>query len=385
MSDSFPAEIRVSESDTGVVYRLPRRMLGCTTIGGLVVLLLGLLACAASAGVFVLAALTAKHGSLAMGILVGVVIGLPFVLLGLFLCLLGLWLSIGHTVIRLENTRLAANFKIGPWALFWQQRKLTDVRRFVLRSDGEQKTPVLSAICQQSRPMNLGSLYPYEWLWQLGQDLAERRQAQGVAGVNVIGLEEEWTDFTGERQLPSAWSRVIVETSPDGTTYRVPAAGWLDGGCLILGFMGIVFVLVAFGLSLLVAPFEVALALVGCFGLAGGGFMLGAFVLARRQVVLAVKGDTLTITRTGLSTSTRSWTRDELEAIRAVRELRKRTTVDDEGRRHTRWEWLVELQIHPFKGRALALSGRYGLDGRAVEQEWEWLATALREALEVPA
>lgn len=197
-------------------------------------------------------------------------------------------------------------------------------------------------------------------------------------------MEAEWTDFSGERVVQPALSRVVVDQTPEGPIFRIPAAGWGSPGPPALGYFAAL--VAAFGLVLLlqipagggVIPFLVCLlvAFVLC---------LGAGALARRQVVFEVRGDTLVLTRNGLWTRTQSWPREDIEAIRAVRELRKRTTTDQEGNTSTTWVWVVELQIHAAGRGPVVLSGRYGLHGRALEQEWEWLATALREALEVPS
>jgi hypothetical protein len=116
------------------------------------------------------------------------------------------------------------------------------------------------------------------------------------------------------------------------------------------------------------------------------GLLLGAVLMARRQVSFEVLlSGKLVLTRIGLFRHVQSWSGDELAAVRAIRELRKQTTRDKEGHAHTSWVWVVELQIHPTKGRPVGLSGRYGMFGLAVEQEWEWLATVLRQSLDVPA
>jgi hypothetical protein len=118
--------------------------------------------------------------------------------------------------------------------------------------------------------------------------------------------------------------------------------------------------------------------------LVGGGFLLGAILVARRRVIFTVRDETLALTRIGLFTRVQSWSREDLAAIRVVRELRKQTTTDQHGHTQTHWVWVVELQIHPATGRPVVFSGSYGMLRRATPQEWEWLATALRAALDVP-
>jgi hypothetical protein len=383
MSTSLPAEIGVRELPGGVYYRLPRRRFGCAAAVGLVVALFGAFFAAGGAGALLAAVAFGRKESLLAGVLIGL-IGVPIVLLGLFLALGGLWLTFGHTEIRLADGRLSSILKIGPLLYFVRRRNLADLRRLVLASDADKKSPVLVAACAGPRPMELATLYPYDWLWHLGEDLALRCRVSRGDEPGALEVEEEWTDFTGERPEQPALSRVVVEEAAEGPVFRVPAAGWRDAGPLALGTVAAIFA--AFGLALLLllpAEGKAVVLLVGL--LPALGMFLGSVVLARRHVVFEVRGDTLVLTRTGLFTRTRSWSRDEVDAIRAVRELRKQTSTDEEGNTNTTWVWVVELQIHAADRRPVVLSGRYGMIGRAIEQEWEWLATALREALEVPA
>jgi hypothetical protein len=113
--------------------------------------------------------------------------------------------------------------------------------------------------------------------------------------------------------------------------------------------------------------------------------LLGGFMNARRQLTFEVRGDKLVLTRIGLFKSVQTWAREEIAAIRCVREQRQQTGTDQQGHHYTKWVWVVELQIHPAKGRPVVFSGRYGMLARVMEQEWEWLATALRQDLDVSA
>jgi hypothetical protein len=383
MSTPLPSEIRVKEIPGGVHYRLPRRRFGCAAAVGLVVAVFGLFFGAGGVGALVAAVVFGRQGEILVEVLIGLA-SVPFLLLGLFLFLSGLWLTFGHTELRLAGGRLSSVLKIGPLPYAVRRRDLADVRRLVLVSDAEQKNPVLAAACAGPGPVELAALYPYDWLWYLAQDLAGRCRVYRGDGEGTPDVEAEWTDFSGERPVQPALSRVVVEEGAEGPIFRVPPAGWGNPGPLALLVFAALFA--AFGLAFLsLIPAEGRVfAFLICL-LPALGMSLGAVVLARRRVVLEVRGDTLVLTRTGLFTRTRSWSRDDLDAVRAVRELRKRTTTDDQGNTSTTWVWVVELQIHAGGRRPVVLSGRYGLLGRAIEQEWEWLATALRDALEVPA
>jgi hypothetical protein len=381
MSTSLPPEIRVTELADGVRYRLPRRGLGCATLTGLVVALFGFFCAAGAVGGLLGAFVIGRQGSLVGAVVIGLLFCAPILVLGLFLLLSGLWLLFGHTELRLADGRIVSLLKIGPLTCFARRRASADVQRLVLVSDNEQKGPVLAAACVGARPVELATLYPYDWLWYLGQDLAGRLQAS--AESQALELEEEWTDFTGERPVQPALSRIAVEESEEGTLFRVPAAGWRDPGPLVLLFVGSTFAAVALTLALTIPANQGIVLLIGL--LPTLGLLLGAVTLARRHVLLAVRDDTLVLTRIGLFTHVRSWRYEELTAVRAVRELRKQTTTDQQGHTHRHWAWVEELQIHSFQGRPVVLSGRYGMLGRTAPQEWEWLATALRQALDVPA
>ena len=82
-----------------------------------------------------------------------------------------------------------------------------------------------------------------------------------------------------------------------------------------------------------------------------------------------VEGRQLRVTTKGLfGTKERRWDRDEIAAIRADR---SNMEVNDRP--------VIELQIQPRTGKKTGL-----LAGRN-EQELRWLATRLRQALQVPA
>jgi hypothetical protein len=383
MATPLPSEIEVRELPGGVYYRLPRRRFGCAAATGLMAALLG--ACFAAGGVgagLLAVAFGRQQGPLA-GALIGLV-AVPVLLLGLFLFLGGLWLAFGHTEIRLADGRLSSTLKIGPLRYVVRRLNLADLRRLVLVSDGDKKTPVLVAACAGPRPVELATLYPHDWLWGLGEDLALRCRVSRGDEPGTLEVEEEWTDFTGERPSQPALSRVVVEETAEGPVFRVPAPGWRDPGPLAMLFFATLFAAIGLALLLVLPAGGRVIVLLVCL-LPSLGMFLGTFVLARRHAVFEVRGDTLVLTRTGLFTRTRSWSRDEVDAIRAVRELRKQTSTDEEGNTNTTWVWVVELQIHASERGSVVLSGRYGMIGRAIEQEWEWLATALREALDVPA
>jgi hypothetical protein len=382
MSDSFPSEIRVVELSDGVSYRLPRRGFGCATAIGLVMVVFGFFFCAGAVGGLLGAIVMGQAGNPVVGILVAMGLAAPCFAVGVFLTLSGLWLMFGHTELHLTSGRLASVLKIGKLTCFIRRRAAVDVQRLVLVSDNEQKGPLLAAACARGRHMQLATAYPYDWLWYLGQEVANRLQADRGTQAEAIELEEEWTDFTGERPVQPDLSRILIDKSEEGTLFRVPRLGWSNLGPFVLLFAGCAVAAIVLYLFISI-PGKQWLILLGF--LPAIGLLLGAVLMARRQVSFEVRSGTLVLTRIGLFRHVQSWSGDELGEVRAVRELRKQTTRDKEGHAHTKWVWVVELQIHPTKGRPVVISGRYGMFGLAVEQEWEWLATVLRQSLDVPA
>jgi hypothetical protein len=101
----------------------------------------------------------------------------------------------------------------------------------------------------------------------------------------------------------------------------------------------------------------------------GLGMLAETVNLGRRTAELVVEGRQLRVTTKGLfGTKQRSWSRDDIAAIRADRSGME---VNDRP--------VMELQIHPRLGK------KVGLLGGREEAELRWLATRLRQALQVPA
>jgi len=94
-----------------------------------------------------------------------------------------------------------------------------------------------------------------------------------------------------------------------------------------------------------------------------------ALQLGRRTVELVVEGGQLRVTFKGpIRTTQKIWSRPELAAIRV-----DRSNVEINHR------VLPELQIHPRSGK------KQGMLAGHEEKELLWLATRLRQALQVPA
>ena len=150
----------------------------------------------------------------------------------------------------------------------------------------------------------IGTAYPYDWLWYLGQEVAGRLQADRGSQAKVIELEEEWTDFTGERPVQPALSRILIDKSEEGTLFRVPRLGWSNLGPIVLLFAGGAIAAVVLCLFISI-PGKHWLILLGF--LPAIGLLLGRILLARRQVSIEVRSGTLVLTRIGLFRHIQSW------------------------------------------------------------------------------
>jgi hypothetical protein len=105
------------------------------------------------------------------------------------------------------------------------------------------------------------------------------------------------------------------------------------------------------------------------FWAVGIGLLLAALNMGRRKAAIAVTGGTLMVIQSGLfGTKQRDWPPGEVEAVRAGP---SGMTVNDKP--------VLELQI--FDGGA----NKFGLLAGRSDEELEWMAHELREALQVPA
>jgi hypothetical protein len=385
MSDPL-AGVRVRElPDGGVVYRLPVGKGVGPLLIGLVVFVFGLFFTCGAAGGLVGACVLFFGGDMFGLFLAGSVMALAVLALGVLLTLGGLWMALGHTDLRVAGGRLSAVLKIGPFPYVVRRRPLEQVARLAVIAGAERKGAELVAVCPGAKPLELANLYPYDLLWSVGCELAERCNAARPEDAEPLALEAEWSVFSGERPVQPALSRIVISDTDDGRTYLVPPAGWLSTA-LVLGLFGSVMgiFLLSMGLQLMrtdpKSPWWIVLA----FLLVPAGLLVAAFAVARRHVRLTVADETLTLRRVGLfGARTRSWPREELARVYANREQR-RVRHHSEAGVSTHWVWVTDLRIEDSSGNTEVVSGRYGLLARAVEQEWEWLATALRKELEVP-
>jgi hypothetical protein len=192
--------------------------------------------------------------------------------------------------------------------------------------------------------------------------------------ANVKAADQESSAY-----LPTlpAKSPITIERFADGLTIQVPPAG-LWGGTKGLFFFALVWNgFMAIFTPLMIAGFLagndakqdgsiwIAILFLSVFWLVGVGLLLGSLNMARRGAALAVTGGTLMVLQTGLfGSKQRDWPPGDLEAVRAGP---SGMTVNDVP--------VLELQIFDGGGNKFGL-----LAGRS-DEELEWLAYELRQAL----
>jgi hypothetical protein len=168
---------------------------------------------------------------------------------------------------------------------------------------------------------------------------------------------------------------VLVERSPGYLCCTIPPAGLWRGakgvflfGLFWCGFMAVVsFVVLRDGLPTHGSSPLGMVAFIALFWLVGIGVMIAAVDMGKRTLKFTIAGTQLSIVNRGLF-GPKQWelSRDEIAAIRADA---NGIEVDDQP--------VTELQIHPHIGKKIGL-----LAGRD-EQEIRWLATELRQALQI--
>jgi hypothetical protein len=221
--------------------------------------------------------------------------------------------------------------------------------------------------------------YPKDWLLGMAEELKNYvgGSAFSVATASVEVVEKTLAN-ENDADMPEqpAGSLVQVEEHTSGVCLNVPPPGLWRGSMglfffslLWCGFM-MVFTTVAMlpGTKKEGPVWVIILFLLG-FWAVGLGMMAVAINLGRRTATLAAEGGRLRVETGGLfGAKQREWICGEISAIRA-----DASNVEVNHRR------LFELQIHPVMGKKVGL-----LAGRD-EHELRWMATRLRQALNVPA
>jgi hypothetical protein len=329
------------------------------------------------------------------------------------LIVFGLFVIAGHNEVAIRSGQLWAIHRCGP--LHWTRRKpLEQLRGFRVehfqnmphpRSGpsalplawpvGWESTARLVADGIDGKTFAVCQAYPRALLLGLADELARRIPQEAVtnAGASVAPLEvgEVSLDPTEIQERPEqpANSPAIRTANAGGLTITLPPAGMRRGN----GRAFLLWTLCWNGFLIPFTAFMVPAAFMGqvkweggnqpvnpwfCvlfltpFWAVGFGSLFGLLHQARRRAVLAVIGDRLEIhLLSPLGNRRYEWGRDELAGIR----VESTFVSDGDGGGH----WKTDLCTQPHSGQPVHL-----LDHRK-KPELEWIATELRQALQVPA
>ena len=366
---ALPSSITVRKSPQGLHYRLPRRRTPTVrlqvllmVIVGAPLLMIGLILTWTSAG----------QVPFLVGILLTVIA--PSILgwaIASYAC---------HSAVELSRDRLILTEWLGPFPLR-RMRPIDHLRRLALYrvQKGEWSKPphngVLEVVCEGSQSLWFAIGYPCELLSSVAADLAERcalpppeeaRDLPCETRIEPLFISPVRDEDTFDRLEQPTGSKIEMSQQAGGlTVFRVPP-GPLPDAVPILLFLTLVLAVFALwlGEEILPAPIAffppvVVLAAAVC----------GLMHFLRRWTVIAVSREHLSVLRAGgpVPPRERHWQRS------AIRELRM-----DLSPARRRNEEVCTVHVYFHSGTKAGMC--WGRD----KEELAWLATLLREALEVP-
>ena len=315
---------------------------------------------------------------------------IPFLLGGLIPEAIGLLILFGRGRVEWKEGRLRATEILGPfrWTRKLPAKPIARLEVAAPTNVDRQGQPAPQAmerfsgmmvVYEDSTKKLLVLGYPKDWVRDVANELkgfvggaVSAVNAPAVQVVDTTGVIPDEADVT----QPPDGSRVQLTEQVNGLRLNIPPAGlWRGSKGFILfpiawcAFMA-VFTTVALlpgtkreGATLAFIPFLLL------FWAIGLGLMAFVVNLGRRTAELVVEGSRLHVETKGLFGAKQlTWTREELAAIRV-----DRSNMEVNNRP------VLELQIHPRTGKKVGL-----LAGRD-EEELRWLATKLRQALQLPA
>jgi hypothetical protein len=403
MSESLPPEIQAVDLGNGWRYVLPLRQLGRYRLIGCLPLAFGGLFSAMPAFLGIMAGirLLPQGGPVVWFFALFAAFLLLFVLAGMFLMGIGVFVLAGHSEIEIHHGRLSAIERAG-WLRWKRWRKTASVRRFHL-GVGRAKThngvaagPLanaggLVAELDTGKPFLLAFGYTREMLRPLAEELSGRCNLMLDEGammgtrppVEVVEVPLDPSAFRERHEQPAS-SKVMCERAADGVTLSVPPAGLWRGskGLFLLSVFwlgislaasgGLGGAAVGGGLKGMGWGAVFPLGLCTLFLGIGIAMLLAAINMGRQRAVLAVVGGSLMVLQTGIFGSKRGeWDRDQVADIRTGP---SGLSSGSEGNQKP----IIQLQIHLKSGRTFGM-----LTGRD-DAELFWLATVLRKALRRP-
>ncbi|HLJ91832.1 MAG TPA: hypothetical protein VKU02_01435 [Gemmataceae bacterium] len=260
----------------------------------------------------------------------------------------------------------------------WSRSQLADVRVGKIMDSEGPDTPVLHI-----QP------YPGEGK-RFRLPLEDEAEARWLATIlrHALHMAEETPPSNAapflERPEQPAGSRIVQQMVADDVTLTVPPPGFGQTDvrnqllCSLISFG--VSALVAALLCLIFKDRAVWLLIAGIGGVLGIAFLVDAVSRARRQLVLTVAGDTLSVQQLSLyGVRHEQWPRWRLADVRVGDTLVGRiANAYLRQLAYDRAEPRYELQVHLRNGDIVRFLDGYG------DAELQWLATVLRRALHVP-
>ena len=313
-----------------------------------------------------------------------------FVLGGLMPMVFGLGILFGRCRVAWKEGQLQAMEVLGP--LRWKRRlsrqpvARLEVAAATASDSGRQSAPKqfenfssLVAVFEDGSKQLMVLGYPKEWLLGVAEELkgyvGGRKNPIAPVKVEVVANTLLTADAGDVPQQP-AGSRMQLVEQVNGLRITVPPVGiWRGSKGLFLGAL-IWCSFIAFFTFMFVLPGVrkegsfggVALILSG-FWFVGLALLAFAVNMGRRSAELVVEGNSLRVETKGLfGTKQRSLSRSDITAIRT-----------DHSGMEVNSKPVMELQIHPRTGK------KFGLLAGQNEHELRWIATRLRQRLEVPA
>jgi hypothetical protein len=237
----------------------------------------------------------------------------------------------------------------------------------------------LTAVFEDGSKKLLVLGYPKDWLLAVAEEL------KSCAGGSTFSAEPAQVEVVEQSPASAndaevaeqpAGSRVQVEEHTNGVTLTVPPEGlgrtaksFFFFALMWCALMTVFTVLIFLPNAKREGPLWVIVLFLLGFWAIGLGMLAGAINMGRRRATLTAEGGRLRIETKGLfGARQQEWSRGDIAAIRA-----DASNIEVNHRR------LLELEIHPVMGKKVGL-----LAGRD-ENELRWLATRLRQALDVPA
>jgi hypothetical protein len=314
---------------------------------------------------------------------------LPFVIAGCVPLGMGLLILFGRCRVEWKDGRLQTTEILGPlrWTRRLPRRPIRKLEVAAAQSTTRGSSAPqpregfsgLAAVFEDGSKKMVVLGYPKDWLLALAEELKDYVSGSAFSAASApVEVVEKTLANENDDNVPEqpAGSRVQVEEHTAGVKLTVPPAGlWRGSKGFILFPLFWCLLTAVFTLATLSpgtqkeSPVWMIILLLLVFWAVGLGMLAGAINLGRRTATLTVEGGRLRAETKGLfGTKQQEWSRGEIAALRA----------DASGMKVNNRP-VIELQIHPVAGKKVGL-----LAGRD-ERELRWMATRLRQSLNVPA